>query len=304
MSFNISVIAGPDANSSSASIVGGSLKHIITSQEKSTFNLGDSSLKSAVNAYFGRRPNDAYLHSPTPWGDLYQTYGWEQVTTWLHPQSANIMGINTEPVIVKEATFRNNSSVPADFDVSVSDQVQHTSSHTWSQSNSVEFTQSFKYEIGFLGTGGGGETSMSYNHTWGESKTESKTVTVGSTSGVVVRLEPGQAVVARLSATRGFLDVRITYRASLSGYTAVNYDPRHQGHHFWALGINSVMPAGGLPNTKTITEDMRIGYYSNSEIELVDPQSGRVLARQSLDARVGDDPEKPIVMTVPSPALA
>jgi hypothetical protein len=304
MSFNISVVAGPDANSSSASVTGGTLMHVITSAEKSSFNLGDSSLKDAVQAYFGRRPNDAFLHSPTPWGDLYQSYGWEQVRTRLSPQNATILGISQEPVIVKETTFKNNSSYPADFDVSITAEVSHTASHTWSNSNTVEFSQTFKYEIGFLGTGGGGETSMSYSHTWGESKTESKTFTVGSSEGVKVRLEPGQSVIARLNATRGFLDVRVTYRATLSGQTAVNYNPTHNGHHFWGLGINNVMNAGGLTTSRTITEEIRVGYYSNSEVELVDPQTNQVLASHPVDAVAGDDAGMPVVLEVPSMAMA
>jgi hypothetical protein len=222
---------------------------------------------------------------------------------------ANTFGLETVSALVPENLvgvvnrWLINHVQPADFDVSITDQVAHTASHTWSQSNSVEFTQTFKYEIGFLGTGGGGETSMSYNHTWGESKTESKTVTVGSTSGIVVRLEPGQSVIARLAATRGFLDVRVTYRATLSGVTAVNYNPKYDGHYFWALPINSVMNSGGLSTSRTITEEIRVGYYSNDEIELVDPTSNRVLASYRPQAIAGDDANQPAVLELPSAAL-
>ena len=137
--------------------------------------------------------------------------------------------------------------------------------------------QKITYKVSFLGTGGGGETSMSYTHTWGESKTESLSITVGTTSGVSVVLKPGESVKAQLTASRGVMKVRIVYHAYLIGNTAVNYNPTFKGHHFWALDINGVMSAGGIANTKTITEDIEIGFYANSKVELLD-SAGKALA--------------------------
>ena len=121
-----------------------------------------------------------------------------------------------------------------------------------------------------MGTGGGGETSLSYSHAWGEGGSESKSVTVGSQTGVSVILDPGESVEAELTASRGVMKVRIVYKAYLIGVTAVNYNPTFKDHHFWALDIGGVMAAAGLPNTKQFTEDIEIGYYSNSKIELKD----------------------------------
>ena len=71
--FNISIVAGKDSSSSSV-MVQGSVQHVITDEERSSFGLSDSQLKGAVDKYFGKQPNDAYLHSPTPWDDLYKRY--------------------------------------------------------------------------------------------------------------------------------------------------------------------------------------------------------------------------------------
>ena len=67
--FNITIVAGKDKQSSAVKVEG-EMKHIITEVERGTFRLNDSRLKDAVDKSFGRRPNDAYLHSPTPWDDL------------------------------------------------------------------------------------------------------------------------------------------------------------------------------------------------------------------------------------------
>ena len=68
------------------------------------------------------------------------------------------------------------------------------------------------------------------------------------------------------------MKVWITYRAQLTGNTAINYNPTFKDHHFWALDIGGVMQSGGLNNSIQFTEDIEVGYFSNAKIELRDPQ--------------------------------
>lgn len=279
------------------------MQHVITDREVKAFRLEDSSLKSAVNAYFGKRPNDAYLHSPTPWGDLYELNKWGPVTTLLQPGRARIVDVKAEPLIIKEDRLENNSSVPADFEVGISHQVQRTSSHTWSNSQTVEFGLSLNAEYRFKGGSGiGGEGSFKYSYQWGQSHEQSESVTIGSTSGIVVTLQPHQAVIARLSATQGSLDICIDYEVFLFGRAAVNYNPTYKGHHFHGLDINEVKETGNLPAKCTITERITVGYYTNSKVELVDPGTNRVLVGHNMDAVPGSAAEQPIMLGVPSAA--
>lgn len=284
MGIEISVKAGTDAASSSVN-ASGSVQHIITDKERKTFNIEDKSLKNAVGKYFGKNPNDAYLHSPTPWDDLYKTYGWDQVQTILVVKSATVTGITSEPVIVATKTFSNKSTKKATFDASISDQVTNTTESNWSETDSIEVSQTISYGIEFLGCGSaGGSTSMTYNHSWGQGGSESKSIDIGTTSGVSVELNPGESVEAVLSASRGVMKVRIVYKAYLKGSTAVNYNPTYKDHHFWGLNIGSVMSAANLPNIEEFTEDIEIGYYSNAQIELRDP-AGQVKAMFSMADR-------------------
>lgn len=267
--MDIEIKAGLTADTSSVT-ASGSDQHIITDQEVGSFGITDGPLKNAIAKYFGQGPNDAYLHSDTPWGDLYRTYGWPQVQTILVPESATITGLETQPTIVATQVFSNQSNVKGTFNVGISQQVANTTSSTWSKSDTITVGQKFTYKVSFLGTGGGGETSFSYSHTWGESKTESLTITVGQSSGVSVPLDPGQSVTAELTASRGTLKVRIVYKAYLIGSTAINYNPTYKGHHFWCLDLGSVMGAAGIPNLQRFTEDIEVGFYANSKIELKD----------------------------------
>jgi hypothetical protein len=272
MGIDITIQAGLTTGTSNAS-ASGSVQHVITDEEVKSFKIKDGDLKNAIGKYFGRNPNDAYLHSDTPWGDLYKTYGWPQVETILVVDSVTITEITSEPVIVGQQTFKNDSSLKGTFNVGISQTVSNTATSSWTKTDTLTIGQKFTYKVDFLGSGAGGETSLSYALSWGETKTESKGITVGTTSGVSVVLDPGQAVNAVLTASRGVMKVRIVYRAYLIGNTAINYNPTYKDHHFWALGIGEVMAAGGIANSQTVTEDLEIGFYTNSQVELRDPQT-------------------------------
>jgi hypothetical protein len=196
--ITVSIVAGADEAHSSVNATG-SVQHIITDKERTTFGVQDSALKNAVGKYFGKNPNDAFLHSPTPWNDLYKTYGWPEVQAILVVQNAQLTGITSEPVVVATKTFTNQSSKKATFDASISDQVSNTTESNWSTTNTIEVAQKITYNVGFLGTGGGGETSMSYSRQWGEGGSQSKSITVGSSSGVSVELDPGESIEAQLT---------------------------------------------------------------------------------------------------------
>lgn len=276
MGIDISVVAGSDAGSSSVQ-ASGSVQHIITQQERESFNLNDNQLKNAVSAYFGKRPNDAYLSSPTPWGDLYKTYGWPQVQTVLVVDKAEIMGLTSQPVIVKTQEFVNNSSQKGTFNVAISEQLSNTATTSWNMGASLTVTEKITAGIDFIAKGSA-ELSMSLTTSFGVGGSNSKTVTVGSNSGVTVELDPGESIIASLSASRGSLKVRIWYRAYLVGSTAVNYNPTYKDHHFWSLPISGVMQAGGIKNEIMTVQDIEIGYYSNSKIELSDKLTGKSIS--------------------------
>lgn len=110
-----------------------------------------------------------------------------------------------------------DSTKKATFDASISDQVTNTVESNWSETDSIDVKQTIKYGLSFLGSGGGGETSISYSHSWGEGGSESKEVTVGSVSGVSVELNPNESIEAVLTANRGVMKVRLVYHAELSG---------------------------------------------------------------------------------------
>lgn len=262
--ISIQIVAGKDKASSSVTVKG-QVQHVITDKERASFNIQDSKLKDAVKAYHGKKPNDAYLHSSTPWGDLYKSYNWQQVHTVLKVKSATVTEITSKPTIIATRIFKNNSSKKGTFKASISEKVTDTATSSWSQTSKIEINQKFSYGVTVHG-----ETTLNYTHTWGQSGSETKTSTVGSAEEVKVELEPGESIEAYLTASKGTMRVRIVYEASLAGQVAVNYNPTYKGHHFYGLGINGVMHSANLPTTMEFTEDIEVGYYSNAQVEIKD----------------------------------
>lgn len=269
MGINITINAGKDASQSSVSATG-VIQHVITDEEYNTFKLSDDLIKKSVEAYFGKYPDDAYLHGPTPWNNLYTRYNWPEVQMMLVVQKAEILGITSEPIIIKSQEFSNLSSKVGVFNVNITDSVTETVSNSWTTGGTLSIEKEIHAQIGFLGTEAGGINKISYEQSWGVAEEQSKEIQVGSSGGVSVELQPGETILAELCASRGVMRVRITYNAYLSGFTAVNYGSPYKDHHFWGLDFGNVMSAGSISNSVQSTQDITIGYYSSSKIELKD----------------------------------
>ena len=274
MPIYVKIKVGATSSTSSVTAVGSDY-HIITDSERNTFGIAsDDDLKNAVGKYYGKNPSDAYLQSPTPWNDLYKTFGWPQVQTVLTVHSSTITETISQPVILATKTFTNNSNCIATFNADISEQVFNTIDSNWYNSCTVSFSQSVSYGISFLGTSGG-ESSFLYDQAWGQRTSKNQTVNVGSDTGVTVTLNPGESVVANLTANRGLMKIRILYSATLSGVAAVNYNPTYKDHQFWGIDIIGIVRTTTRPTTVQIVEDIEIGYYSNSEIIITDKYGQR-----------------------------
>lgn len=265
MGFQIRIVAGTDAKNSSATATGED-RHIITDRERKSFGVEDEALRAAVGEYFGKGPKNAYLHSPTPWNDLYKTYGWAQVETLVTVVRAEVIEITSEPVAVRKVTWKNEAqSGTAHYEATLTQQVATETHHNWSKSETVEIGQTISYGVDVPGGSVGGETTFTYAQSWGDEKGWRKEDTIGTEDVVSSELGPRETRTVTLSANKGTMRVRITYRAILTGKTAINYKNKYKKHHFWGLSLSGVMQAGGIPNEIIFTEDITVGFYSDAE---------------------------------------
>lgn len=278
--LDIQVIGGEDKPSSNV-IASGKIVQIVTDKDRRLFKIDNANLKSAVEKFFGKRPKDVFVKSPTPWNDLYKTYNWPQVQRVLKVHDAKILEIDAKPEVLAENELVNHSKKTGTFNASLTTNVTNEVHHEWHKSDTIGFdvkidsgevSGELGIEEGIIGKLGirlaKTELGFRYEHTWGSSHGDSHQTSIGTAQGVEVTLDPGEKVLAQLIASKGTMKVRITYEVSLIGYTAVNYYPRYKGHHFWAFPINEVMKAAGLSNSVRVVEDINISFYSKGRIVL------------------------------------
>ena len=195
---------------------------------------------------------------------------------------AKITDISSAPLILKEQVFKNNSTKTASFDVSISDSVSNTIESNWSDTVGMTASQKVTYKAFF----GEGETAVTLSSDFERGGSNSKTVTVGQSSGVQLDLGPGESVKALLSAAKGTMKVRVIFEAYLSGAAAINYNPTYKEHHFWAPDINGVRQAAGMASTVKIVNDIQVSYFSNGEITLDDLPTRRAVFKTAVAAAV------------------
>lgn len=276
MGIHIAIIASAVKGHSSVS-TSGSIQHIITKRDVKAFNIGDRNLKKAIGSFFGKEPTYVYLHDPTPiWTDpsLYERFGWHEVKTTLFVQSATVTETAAKREIVATKKLVNDSNKRATFDANISTEILNTVESKWSKTEAIEVGEAFSYKVEFEGCGKEGESTLLYNHLWGQDALETENVKLGTSREVNVDLDPGESVEALLTASKGVMKVKIIYRVYLEGHTAICYHgKKYKGHWYWALPIIGVMNASNLDICRDFTEEIEISFYSNTQVELTNSKS-------------------------------
>lgn len=279
--IEVNIKVGKNVEQSRVELLGSSVE-LISDTERNTFKLSGSQVTEAAYRYHGGHPSGVYFRSPTPWGDMYSQYGWTPVSRTLVPKSAKIITIHTEPSVVARREFINNSTLKATYNAGISEEVEQTTSNSWSTSGDLTVGQEIEYGIDLGAAEIGGKTSISFSSGWGRDRSKSESIKIGTTSGVEVELLPGQAVVSELSAKRGTMEVEVVYEASLDGNVFCNYDEPHKGHYFWRYDVNALLSTMNLPRTVTSKEIIKIGFYSDATIIVRDVLSTNKIVTHSL----------------------
>ncbi|CAH0598662.1 unnamed protein product [Chrysodeixis includens] len=257
----------------------GSETNIVTDEDLAAFNvpIDEGLLQDAVREHLGKRPSNVYVKSPTPWGDLYKEYRWEQVSRVLSIKSVKVKSLTKRPIVLLKQDFHNLSDGPAKVNTGISHSIDNTLTTSWTKEKEITVSQEVEYEFN-VGLGKiSGTTGFSYTSTWGIGEEKSKSETVGTSSSMEKELQPGQAVTAVLSASAGYLELEIVYSAHLRGNLALNYKKAYRGHHFWGPLISDVMKSGGLKNEITFKETAVFGYHVDASVKVYDKQTGQPL---------------------------
>ncbi|XP_014362580.2 spherulin-2A [Papilio machaon] len=245
----------------------GSDTSVISDIEEKTFHLDEDTLKMSAQKFFGDTPSDVFLRSPTPFGDLYKTYNWEEVKRTMKPKNGRILNITNEMRTIMSKNFVNTETKPTTFNIGLKKHLENTVSSFWTKNGDLTINKGINYAI-YLGN-----ETMTYTSLWGLN-TEKSVTTVFGSDDVQISLLPGQSVTTELRAMKLNLAIEMEYTTSLSGSIATNYMQSYKDHHYWALDIEELMSTNGLSNEVTSTETIEVTFYTNPQIIVFDTKTG------------------------------
>lgn len=245
----------------------GSDTEVISETEEKTFHLNEDRLKMSAENFFGNKPSDVFLHSPTPFGDLYQTYNWDEVKRTMKPKNGRILNITNEMRTIMSKNFMNTETKPITFNIGLKKHLENTVSSFWTKNGDLTMNKGINYAI-YLGN-----ETVTYTSLWGLNTEKSVTTVIGSDD-MQISLLPGQSVTTELRVMQLNLAIEMEYMTSLSGSVATNYMQGYKGHHYWALDVDELMAANGMKNEVMSTETIEMIFYTNPQMVVLDTKTG------------------------------
>lgn len=247
----------------------GSSQKVITPKDIGAFQLTTSILKKGVYKLTGeqkRQSTHVFIRSPTPWHDLYTTYGWKQVNTVVKPIKTTIINIKKETDVILNQKAVYGGPEPSEHKVTLPTKVENNVTIYWNK-DTKPFKGDIEYNINFDGIGN--TTKFKMNSTWNTNLLE-RNVGVVSPSVVELRLEPQQNSSVTLTATKVSVNLEVEFIAILDGTVVANFEEAINGHHFFAYDVGSVAQAANFSDTIATKVNIGIEFYTDSKVSVDD----------------------------------
>lgn len=279
MPFDITILVGTDAASSTIKAEG-RVADLISKQERRTFGVDDKTLIRALAQTRGKAPDQVHLRDHA----VFAKYGWEETHRVMEVVSAEIISVDLQPVALVSQKYENmRGSKPTNHTATLAYAALVSAATNWSASSKLTLEQKLTYKIGLPGNEIGGENRIGFEAAYGEGATHTRSSTITTTTAVTLSLDPGSQATATLSARKGTLRAKVTYRAYLEGDIYYDYSWPYEGHHYWADAIDDIMGSCGLTNELLSSETIEIGFYADAKVVVIDdekPESMQMVPAQ------------------------
>lgn len=268
MSFEININVGSDAQSSTIT-ASGKVRDLISAEERETFGVDDFALTRAIKNMRGEAPDEVHLRD----NSLFDQYGWTKTHRVMEVLSAEILSIDLQPVALATHQYENlRDNLPSSHTATLSYAALVSAATNWSAGSKLTLEQKFTYKIGLPSNNIGGETRIGLETTYGEGASKTLTSTITTADAVTLVVEPGTRATATLSASKGTLKAKVSYRAYLEGDVYYDYHTPFEGHHHWAGPIDEIMAAGDISNEVVCSETIEVGFYADTKVIVSDDQ--------------------------------
>lgn len=221
--------------------------------------------------------NAAEINSPFFEGNL----NFRPANVIMEVRNGEVVSLTSEPQILNEQAFINDSDVGATFGGTITQSVSNTVTSTWSRTIGGGFKNSTKISGKVFGIGAENTTELSFTYSDTKGDSESQMVTVGSTSSISVYLEGGESVRASLFSSKGTLVARINYDVYMFGDIETNisfYNKNGQPNDGTTIPVSiQEIFALNTITSRMITMDLTVDYFSNHEVRLSNPDTNELM---------------------------
>ncbi|XP_023950843.2 uncharacterized protein LOC112055085 [Bicyclus anynana] len=247
---------------------------IIGDKEVNIFNITEFNLKRGVKRDFGiaPTPSDVYIKDPTPYGNLFHKYKWQQVTRKTVIKRIATQDIMYENVLLTVHDHTNNTPRKINIPVKLYENVENSLKSYWSASGYPVDDVYYVANIAFSNTK---DKRIKFENKWRNDSLKMATLPVGYETAGHITIGPEKVITMKLSAKKTIILLKITYETKLTGNFVANYPRRLGPYHFWAPSVSSVMRALNFNNNIITSEIMEIKCHTDPVLEVFDKSSGK-----------------------------
>ena len=243
-----------------------------------------ASSRGAPNKYIvgWRATNDTNKNVPCiTWG-MYSRGGesantFQQISMISHVEPVKL---ELTPNLVDYSWFDNRlGNSETHYQAQLSESVEETVGISWNKSLSVGVSESMSVKVGEGPIEATDETTLSVSATVGEDQSSSKTIALGQSASVDKDVPAHQLDAAVLIASKGDLQLKVTYHIQLSGdiildwghrnQSIINVDGFHGSYRYTAIDIASLLGWEKKPVVFTTDAIVTCGFFGSSDLRYV-----------------------------------
>ncbi|CAH2217059.1 jg4490 [Pararge aegeria aegeria] len=165
---------------------GGRDTKLISDKEVNIFNITDVNLKRGIRVEFGDTPNDVYLKDPTPYGNLYQKFKWQQVNREIIVKSASVLDIINENIVLTVHEHINNATRELKIPIKIFENVENTFKSSWSKNGLPDDEIYYDINIDFFN-----EKKINFENKWRNDSLRTASLLFGYQTAGKINIAPG-----------------------------------------------------------------------------------------------------------------
>lgn len=249
----------------------GSDGKVVTDAELKLFNITIERLNKGMKEKLTKVPDDIYLRNPTPHGDTFTRFHWQEMTRRLTIKNVKIIDIVNEDIVLDTHEHINNATGDIKTKRSMYKFIENRISSTWSKTGLPEDEILTSYTMDF------GNGMLHYVNKWRNESMYTVKGIFGATKEGLILIKPGQTVVTELIASRTIVLMKVVYEAQLVGSIIASYAKVYGTYHFYAPSVQSIMKGANMTNEVITTEFLEIRCFTNPRLKVYDKLTGEIV---------------------------